>query len=247
MVKSLYTQEQAVNDSYQRRAQIVGNALKAGVIDQKEATKTLLLLDKKYQSDRLAAEIQSDAAIKTARASVLNNAVQLLDQFAGKSKIAALASLAIQKALAISETMINTHVAAVRALAELGPIAGPGAAASIEAYGSASVALIAATGLLQAKSISAPKGYAKGGIVNGPTVLVGEAGPEAIVPLPDGRSIPVKMDTQNMGTSSVTNNYTINAVDAPSFQRLVVSNPEAVALAVQTIYNRKARSGGPYR
>ena len=120
LVKSLYTQEQAVNDSYQRRAQIVGNALKAGVIDQKEATKTLLLLDKKYQSDRLAAEIQSDAAIKTARTSVLNNAVQLLDQFAGKSKIAALASLAIQKALAISETLINTHVAAVRALAELG-------------------------------------------------------------------------------------------------------------------------------
>ena len=78
------------------------------------------------------------------------------------------------------------------------PIAGPGAAASIEAYGNASVALIAATGLIQARSISAPKGYAKGGIVNGPTVSCRRRpGPEAYVPLPDGRSIPVKIAYQN--------------------------------------------------
>ena len=36
--------------------------------------------------------------------------------------------------------------------------------------------------------------FAVGGMVNGPTrALIGEAGPEAIVPLPDGRSIPVDM------------------------------------------------------
>lgn len=34
---------------------------------------------------------------------------------------------------------------------------------------------------------------AKGGITNG-TSIAGEAGPEAVVPLPDGRTIPVKMD-----------------------------------------------------
>lgn len=34
---------------------------------------------------------------------------------------------------------------------------------------------------------------AKGGITEGPS-LAGEAGPEAVVPLPDGRTIPVKMD-----------------------------------------------------
>lgn len=38
---------------------------------------------------------------------------------------------------------------------------------------------------------------AKGGITNGPS-LAGEAGPEAVIPLPDGRSIPVKMDMSEM-------------------------------------------------
>lgn len=35
--------------------------------------------------------------------------------------------------------------------------------------------------------------FAKGGVTNGPSIA-GEAGPEAVVPLPDGRTIPVKMD-----------------------------------------------------
>ena len=38
---------------------------------------------------------------------------------------------------------------------------------------------------------------AKGGITNGPS-LAGEAGPEAVVPLPDGRTIPVKMDMSSL-------------------------------------------------
>ena len=38
---------------------------------------------------------------------------------------------------------------------------------------------------------------AKGGITEGPSIA-GEAGPEAVVPLPDGRSIPVKMDVSEM-------------------------------------------------
>jgi hypothetical protein len=38
---------------------------------------------------------------------------------------------------------------------------------------------------------------AKGGITEGPS-LAGEAGPEAVVPLPDGRTIPVKMDWSEM-------------------------------------------------
>jgi hypothetical protein len=38
--------------------------------------------------------------------------------------------------------------------------------------------------------------YAKGGIIPGPTIaLMGEKQPEAVVPLPDGKSIPVTLDT----------------------------------------------------
>lgn len=38
---------------------------------------------------------------------------------------------------------------------------------------------------------------AKGGITDGPSIA-GEAGPEAVVPLPDGRNIPVKMDVREL-------------------------------------------------
>jgi len=43
----------------------------------------------------------------------------------------------------------------------------------------------------------AVKGLAKGGITNGLSIA-GEAGPEAVVPLPDGRTIPVQMDMSAM-------------------------------------------------
>lgn len=39
--------------------------------------------------------------------------------------------------------------------------------------------------------------YAKGGITNGASIA-GEAGPEAVIPLPDGRTIPVRMDMSEM-------------------------------------------------
>lgn len=45
--------------------------------------------------------------------------------------------------------------------------------------------------------------FAKGGITQGPSIA-GEAGPEAVVPLPDGKSIPVQMDMQSVVNSIKT-------------------------------------------
>ncbi len=54
------------------------------------------------------------------------------------------------------------------------------------------------------------KAYANGGIANSPQVsLFGEAGPEAYVPLPDGRSIPV---TMTGGNTTTQNGVVINIV-----------------------------------
>lgn len=56
------------------------------------------------------------------------------------------------------------------------------------------------------KIVAAGDGYhlhieamAKGGITNGVSIA-GEAGPEAVIPLPDGRTVPVKMDTGELGS-----------------------------------------------
>jgi hypothetical protein len=54
--------------------------------------------------------------------------------------------------------------------------------------------------------------YAGGGVANSPQVAIfGEAGPEAYVPLPDGRSIPVTMNGGN--NSGPATNITVNVVN----------------------------------
>jgi hypothetical protein len=80
-----------------------------------------------------------------------------------------------QKMTAIAEAIMNGAVAAVGAM-KLGP-AGIPLAAAIGALTAAQVGLIGAQSYVP---------MAKGGIVTGPThALIGEAGPEAIIPLKD--------------------------------------------------------------
>jgi len=87
------------------------------------------------------------------------------------------------------------------------------------------------------------KGYSTGGIATEPTYLVGEAGPEAVVPLPDGRSIPVDMK------GGGTNNVTIN-VDASGNSSTTGNGEQGKALgiaiqaAVMETLQREQRPGG---
>jgi hypothetical protein len=96
---------------------------------------------------------RSEDAIRSMRSSAVQNAIGLLDMFAGKSKAAAIAAVLLNKGLALAQNTQNTLVAQTRALAELGPIAGPPAAAAIGTYGVINAGLIAATGLGQIASI----------------------------------------------------------------------------------------------
>lgn len=80
------------------------------------------------------------------------------------------------KVTSIADALINGAVAVTKAL-ELGVPAGPIAAVAIGGLVSTQVASIAAQQYVP---------FAQGGIVNGPThALIGEAGPEAIIPLRD--------------------------------------------------------------
>jgi hypothetical protein len=88
-------------------------------------------------------------------------------------------------------------------------------------------------------------GYASGGIATEPTYLVGEGKHnEAVVPLPDGRSIPV-----NMNGGGGTNNVTIN-VDAGGNTNSTGSGEQGKALgmaiqaAVMETLQREKRPGG---
>lgn len=89
--------------------------------------------------------------------------IQILQVLVGKNKTVARALFIVEKGLAIARTVQNTSAAAVKALAELGPIAGPPAAAAIQAYGAAQVGLIAATTLAGVSSVGGGFGGFGGG------------------------------------------------------------------------------------
>jgi hypothetical protein len=111
------------------------------------------ILQQRYAAQEQLLELQKHNALRQMQFETVQLAGQLLQQFAGQSHAAALAVIVIQKGLAIAETVINTQVASMRALAELGPIAGAPVAASIEALGAVKIGLIAATGLLEAAGV----------------------------------------------------------------------------------------------
>jgi hypothetical protein len=70
--------------------------------------------------------------------------------------------------------------------AATGGATGPNSAAPLKTF---------ATGGVMSNSVVPLRRYAAGGIARSPQMAIyGERGPEAYVPLPDGRSIPVKMD-----------------------------------------------------
>jgi phage-related minor tail protein len=93
-----------------------------------------------------------------------------------------------------------------------------------------------------------PKGYRSGGVATQPTYLVGEGKyNEAVVPLPDGRSIPVEM---RGGGSSVVVNVNV-ASDGQSSSSLTQNNGQqaaqlgrAISAAVQDELHKQQRPGG---
>lgn len=117
-------------------------------------------IESQYLTDQLARERAAadervriqDAAeqmIRNARAATFSDAANLLTMLGGKSKAAAIAAIALNKGLAIAQIIQNTAVAQMRAMAELGPIAGPPAAAKIGVMGKIQAGIAAATGLAQ--------------------------------------------------------------------------------------------------
>ena len=126
---------------------------------------------KKFEYDQISANMTYQAY-----AGALGAASDLLSVFAGENKSAAIAVIAIQKGLAIAQIIMNTSVAQMRALAELGPIAGAAMAAKIGIMGKIQAGLVAATGLAQAGQAG------KGGGLSGGVASAATAGTTRVEP-----------------------------------------------------------------
>lgn len=123
--------------------------------------------------------------------SMLSTAENVLGMFASAGEDATAAqkvAFLAQKALAVAQIIMYTHLAAARAEAELGPVAGTAMAAKILALGYANAGLV---GALAVAELSGAKGgtggssyagaYDKGGVIPyGQYGIVGEYGPEIV-------------------------------------------------------------------
>jgi hypothetical protein len=153
-----------------------------------------MLVFARYQDARATA-IYQEQEQQRQKAMIVTNlemntwqlAADFLQVFAGKSKAAAIAVIAIQKALAIAQVIQQTAVASMAAFAPppigLGPVAGAALAAQIQSLGAIQIALIAATGIAQASQVGS--GGASAGSVSNPiatTPGIGSTAPATSLP-----------------------------------------------------------------
>ena len=171
----LLDEESRIDESYMRRREII----MANTIEGSEQQDELLqenwekyesdygsFQDRLYSADEAAAnkreqiEARVSNSIIRQKEGVVNSGIALLKNLTAGNEKAAKAIVVVEAGLNIARTIQNTAAAQVRALAELGPIAGPPAAATIGAYGAVQVGIIAANGVLQlssgSSSVSSP-------------------------------------------------------------------------------------------
>lgn len=143
------------------------------------------LISQRFNSEQLANQQRWDADITQQQLGAASKATSILASAAQNSKGIQLAALAVQTGIAIAQIQISAKVAEMRALAELGPIAGAPIAATIEALAWVNTGLVIAAAAVQASQISGARANG-GSVVAGQTYIVNEnrrtEGPELFTP-----------------------------------------------------------------
>ena len=135
----------------------------------------------------------------------------------------------INKALAIADAVVSTAQGITKALS-LGPFGIP-LAVAIGALGAAQIATIASQKY---------QGRRLGGRMNqGQPYMVGEAGPEMVVPDSPSNVIP---NSQLGGGKAVTVNFNINTVDARGFNELLVNSRGVIVNMINSAVNEKGKA-----
>jgi phage-related minor tail protein len=108
--------------------------------------------------------------------------------------------------------------------------------------GAAAVSSYSATGGIS-ESVFNPRARANGGPVNaGMPYMVGERGPEIIVPRTNGTVIPNHAMSSMGSTTNVTNNY-INAIDVKSFETKLLESSNTIWAGYQYANKQLASNG----
>jgi len=142
------------NDAaFAQRSETLQELYSLDLLSQQEFYDRSAALSDQHAQRRLDLERKVAEGIVSMQHNTWSLAAGLLQAFAGKSRAAAIAVLAIHKGLAIAQTISSTAAAVMGAYKDLGPIAGAAAAAKIALLGKIQVGLIAATGLAEAAQV----------------------------------------------------------------------------------------------
>jgi hypothetical protein len=146
---------------------------------------------------------------------------------------------AAMKAFAIAEAIINTYQGATKALATYPPPFNFIAAAAVVAGGLAQVATIRSQN---------PVGAQRGGALRaGQSAVIGEDGPELIVPRQPSTVIPREVaeaiDGLGGRNQPVTVNFNINTVDARDFDDLLVERRATITGIINNAMRQQGRMG----
>jgi len=143
--EGLQTEQETIDAWYEESIQTLEDARARELITEEEYWDAKARLQQEY-NQRSQQMMQQELQM---RQQTFNAMSGLLTQFGQRSKVAAKAAVVLNAAQRISEISANTAAAATRALAELGPIAGPPAAARITAYGAVQKGIAAASAALR--------------------------------------------------------------------------------------------------
>lgn len=181
---SLLSQLEREDLHYQQRMEQADRWRSAHLIGDERLAELQTKLTEDHARKRQAIEQQTGNTIRSMHAGVWQGIAGLVQAFAGKSKTAAIAVIAINKGLAIAQTIQSTAAAVMRAYADLGPVAGSAAAADIALLGKVQVGIIAASGLAEAANV--PSGGATLGTPGNPMLTTGGSPPPFAQPAAGG-------------------------------------------------------------
>ena len=114
-----------------------------------DASDRIKEIEREETEYRAMAQMRAAEITTQANAASVSDVLGFLEQFSSKSKVLAKGLLIVRAAEGVNQAIINSQIAATRALAELGPIAGPPAASAMITYGKVSAGIIAANAALK--------------------------------------------------------------------------------------------------
>lgn len=172
----------------------------AGMVDYQNNLRQITALQAEEQAKQLELDRIAADSKQAMQESVAGNAVALMRMLGAKNKNWARAAVILDKAMAIAKIKIATEVAAMNAAAAAavgGPGAASAAAASMRAMGYASMALVAAMGVMELSNINTGGGgggSSGGGGTSSPPVGSPYGAPNPVIPTQQSGSITINVN-----------------------------------------------------